>query len=117
MIVHTAPDPPANITIKQIEHNQLLLSWIPPTQPITGYHVYIEPSLQLDDEYYFAERNLSQFTVHSLRERETYNVSMLALYLFLPSLLIGPIEVTLRQGILLIPIVIFFLLIFSFINE
>ena len=97
----TAPDPPTNISIKQVEHNQLLLSWIPPTQPITGYHIYVEAaSLGLDVEYYFAERNLSQFIVHSLRirERKTYNVSILALSPSLPSLLTEPIEITLRQG-------------------
>lgn len=95
----TAPDPPTNISIKQVEHNQLLLSWIPPTQSITGYHIYVESaSLGLDVEHYFAERNLSQFIVHSLRERETYNVSILALSPFLPSLLTEPTEVTLRQG-------------------
>lgn len=99
----TAPDPPTNISIKQVEHNQLLLSWIPPTQPITGYHIYVESaSPGLDVEYYFAERNLSQFIVHSLRERETYNVSILALSSFLPSLLTELIEVTLRQGIILL---------------
>ena len=98
--VCTAPDPPANITIKQIEHNQLLLSWIPPTQSITGYHIYVEPHHELDMEYYFADRNFSHFTVHSLRERETYNVSMLALSPFLPSLLTDPIEITLRRGML-----------------
>ena len=99
LIIHyTAPDPPANITIKQVEHNQVLLCWMPPPQPITGYRIYVEPRHELDVEYWFAERNSSQLTIHSLRERATYNISMLALSPFLPSLLTGPVEVTLRQG-------------------
>lgn len=89
-----APDPPTNITIRQIEQNQLLLAWIPPSQPITGYRIYVnaEPRNEHDVEYWFAERNSSQFIFHSLQHGATYNISMLALSSFLPSVLAEAIE-------------------------
>ena len=74
-----------------------MLSWTPPSQPITGYRIYIEPRHQA--EYWYADSDSSQFTIHSLQEGVIYNISMLALSSYLPSLIAGPIEVRLRQGI------------------
>ena len=93
----SAPDPPGSVTTKQVENDQIQLSWIPPPQPITGYRIYTEPRHQA--KYWYADSNSSQFTIHSLQEGIPYNVSMLALSPYLPSLVAGPVEVILKQGI------------------
>lgn len=73
-----------------------MLLWTPPSQPVNGYRIYIEPRHLTN--YWYADGNSSQVTIHSLQERTEYNMSMLSLSAFFPSVLTLPVEVTIKQG-------------------
>ena len=96
----TAPDSPTDLTTEQLpqESRSFRVSWTPPASlaNLTGYRIYYSGAD--DSGSVDVGASATEVTIDSRTAGVTYTITMVALSPHLPSLVVGPVNVSLGKN-------------------
>lgn len=92
-----AADPPTGLNVEPVSHTSIRVSWTAPISvaTVTGYRIYYQAggvwgSVSVD-------AGMTNTTLRNLQDDLTYNITIVALSMHLPSSMVGPRIVTLGK--------------------
>ena len=93
----TAADPPTSLVVEPVRPTSVRVSWTAPLSvgTVTGYQIYYQTVG--DWESVSVDAGVTNYTLSNLQDGFTYNITMLALSVHLPSSVVGPQTVTLGK--------------------
>ena len=97
----TAADPPTDLAVEPVGPTSIRVSWTAPTSvaTVTGYRIYYQA--EGDSGSVPINAGVTSYTLGNLQDGITYNVTMVALSIHLPSSVVGPETVTLGKSLYL----------------
>ena len=97
----TAADPPTDLTVEPVGPTSIRVSWTAPTSvaTVTGYRIYY--LAEGDSGSVPINADVTSYTLGNLQDGLTYNITMVALSIHLPSSVVGPETVTLGKSLYL----------------
>ena len=97
----TAADPPTDLNVEQDGPTSIRVSWTVPTSvaTVTGYQIYY--LAEGDSGSVPVDAGVTSYTLGNLQDGLTYNITMVALSVHLPSSVVGPETVTLGKSLYL----------------
>ena len=100
-MLFTAANPPLNLSAIQLTITAVQVSWSAPASgaaTVTGYDIYYETTGGSDyEQRVTVGAAATEYTLTVLEEERSYSISIVALSNTLPSILTGPILVSLGQ--------------------
>ena len=97
----TAADPPTDLNVEPVDPTSIRVSWTAPTSvaTVTGYRIYYQA--EGDSGSVPINAGVTSYTLVHLQDGLTYNITMVALSIHLPSSVVGPETVTLGKSLYL----------------
>jgi len=97
--IPAAADPPTSLNVEPVGPTSVRVSWTAPLSDttVTGYQIYY----QADGDWgsVSVDTGVTSTTLSNLRNGLTYNITMVALSMHLPSSVVGPQSVTLGKSL------------------
>ena len=86
----TAAEPPTGLNVEPVSPTSIRVSWTAPLSraTVTGYQIYYRADG--DWESVAVDANITNYTLSNLQNGLTYNITMVALSIHLPSSVVGP---------------------------
>jgi len=86
----TAAEPPTGLNVEPVSSTSIRVSWTasPSVAAVTGYQIYYQA--EGDWGSVAVDANMTNYTLSNLQNGLTYNITMVALSIHLPSSVVGP---------------------------
>ena len=97
--IPAAADPPTSLNVERVSPTSVRVSWTAPLSVATviGYQIFYQA--EGDWGNVSVDAGVTSTTLSNLRNGLTYNITMVALSMHLPSSVVGPQSVTLGKSL------------------